>query len=468
VYSSFAVGYLASNQEHSLSSAVDLNMTKRIITWVVGLLVLAGVVAAAVMFFRKPSEPEIKYATSAVERGRIEASITASGTVSALVTVQVGSQVSGRIESLEADYNSVVKKGQVVARIDPRSFKTDLTKAKANSYAANGNLARAQAQATNAAKQLARIKGLVESGLSPQTELDTAETAAVAAQAEVQSVRGSVEQARAAVEQSQINLDYTVIHSPIDGVVISRSVDVGQTVAASLSAPTLFTIAEDLRKMQVDTYVAESDVGKLKPGMDASFTVDAYPGKKFTGKLREVRNAPQTVQNVVTYDAVIDVANPELELKPGMTANVSFSVASRENPLRLVNAALRYRPPAGVLGSASPVGSGRPSGSFARAGGSAAPGGVAGPNASGGSVRTRSGGGAASDRKTVYVLRNGAPVAVRIRVGITDGSTTEIVEGDLHEGDQVITSSTGGADATTDTASKTGSSPVGGAVRRMF
>jgi HlyD family secretion protein len=448
-------------------------MTKRIVTWVVGLLVLAGIAVAVVWYLRKPTEPEIKYVTNAVDRGRIEATITASGTVSALVTVQVGSQVSGRIESLEADFNSVVKKDQVVAKIDPRSFETDLTKAQANAYAANGNLAKAKAQAANADKQLARMKDMAAQGLSSQADLEAAEAAAAAAQAEIQSVKGSVEQARAAVEQARINLAYTVIHSPIDGVVISRDVDVGQTVAASLSAPTLFTVAEDLRKMQVDTYVAEADVGKLKPGMDATFTVDAYPGKKFVGKLREIRNAPQTVQNVVTYDAVIDVPNPDLELKPGMTANVSFSVASRDNALRLVNAALRFRPPAGVLASASagsaPADSAR-SGSFARTGGSGTPGGSPVPSASGASAsprRARNAGGPPADRKTVYVLRDGTPQAVRIRIGITDGSNTEILEGDLHEGDLVITSATG-ADAGAAAGNKPGSSPVGGTGRRMF
>ena len=450
-------------------------MTKRIVTWVVGLLVLAGIVGAVVWYLKKPTDPEIRYATSAVDRGRLEATITASGTVSALVTVQVGSQVSGRIESLEADFNSVVKKDQIVAKIDPRTFQTDLRKAQANAYAASASLAKAKAQALNAEKQLARIKEMEAKGLSSRADLEAAETSAAAAQAEVQGVKGSIEQTRAAVEQAQINLDYTVIHSPIDGVVISRDVDVGQTVAASLSAPTLFTIAEDLRKMQVDTYVAESDVGKLKPGMDATFTVDAFPGKKFVGKLREIRNAPQTVQNVVTYDAVIDVPNPELELKPGMTANVSFSVASRDKALRLPNAALRFRPPAGVLASASAGAAGsprsRPSG---RTAGSGRPGGSAVPSASGASaspasrVRGRNAGGPPADRKTVYVLRDGKPQAVRIRVGITDGSNTEILEGDLHEGDLVITSATGGTEAGTAGGNRPRSSPVGGGPRRMF
>jgi HlyD family secretion protein len=279
----------------------------------------------------------------------------------------------------------------------------------------------------------------------------------------VEASKGSVEQARASVAQAEINLAYTTIRSPIDGVVISRNVDVGQTVAASLSAPTLFTIAEDLRKMQVDTFVAEADVGKLKPGMDASFTVDAFPGRRFTGKVREIRNAPQTVQNVVTYDAVIDVLNPELELKPGMTANVTIVVAERDNALKVANAALRFRPGPAILGSASssawagrsgrPGGSGNPGGSSGRPGGS---GDASGPPL---------------DRKTIYVMRDGKPQAVRLRIGITDGTDTEIVEGDLKEGDLVITSASGAGTAAASSGSSRGGSPgqsPGGGMRRMF
>jgi len=446
-------------------------MRKRIVTWIVGLLVVAGIAAGVLWYLRKPTTPDITYETDPVDRGRLESRITASGTLSALVTVQVGSQVSGRIESLHADFNSTVKKDQIVAKIDPRSFKTDLTKARANAFAASSNLTKAKAQALNAERQYARLKEMRAAGLSSQSDVDAAESAALAANAEVEASKGSIEQARATVAQAEINLAYTVIHSPIDGVVISRNVDVGQTVAASLSAPTLFTIAEDLRKMQVDTYVAEADVGKLKPGMAASFTVDAFPGRRFNGKVREIRNAPQTVQNVVTYDAVIDVLNPELELKPGMTANVTFVVAERDSALKLANAALRFRPGPGILGSASAsAGPGR----SGRAGGSGRSSGSAAPASSDGSASpagTSDSGGPPADRKTVYVLRDNKPQPVRIRVGITDGTDTEIVDGDLKEGDLVITSASGAGSATSTPSSSRGSSPgqtPGGGMRRMF
>jgi HlyD family secretion protein len=438
-------------------------MLKRIVTWIIVVLCVGGAAAGVWWWLRKPVDTEVKYETDAADRGHLDSRITASGTLSALVTVQVGSQVSGRIESLNADFNSTVKKDQIVAKIDPRSFQTDVAKARANAYAAGGNLARSKAQALNAERQYARLKEMRAAGLSSQSDVDAAESSAAAAKADVEASKGSVEQARASLAQAEISLAYTTIRSPIDGIVISRNVDVGQTVAASMSAPTLFTIAEDLRKMQVDTFVAEADVGKLKPGMDASFTVDAFPGRRFNGKVREIRNAPQTVQNVVTYDAVIDVLNPELELKPGMTANVTIVVAERENALKVANAALRFRPGPAILGSASAAAgagrSGRPGGSSASGDGSARP---AGSGDSGGPP---------PDRKTVYVLRDGKPQAVRVRIGITDGTDTEIVEGELKEGDVVITSASGGDSATATPSSSRGGSPggqPGGGMRRMF
>jgi HlyD family secretion protein len=230
-------------------------------------------------------------------------------------------------------------------------------------------------------------------------------------------------QAKANVHQAQTNLDYTTIESPTDGTVISRSVDVGQTVAASLSAPTLFTIAQDLTKMQVDTSVAESDVGKLQPNMPAIFTVDAYPNERFHGKVRQIRNAAQTVQNVVTYDAVIDVDNKELKLKPGMTANVTFVWAEKSDVLKVPNAAMRFKPPEVANAAASP--SGTASAAVRPPGG--------GP---GGAHKHEHG---QSDKRQIWVLRNQVAAQVPIRVGISDGSVTEIVEGDVHEGEQVIT-----------------------------
>ncbi|HEY6004768.1 MAG TPA: efflux RND transporter periplasmic adaptor subunit, partial [Anaeromyxobacter sp.] len=288
--------------------------------------------------------------TARVDRGRIVAKVTATGTLSALVTVQVGSQVSGRIASLEADFNSPVKKGQVIARIDPQLFDAAVEQARANAVAAQGNLAKAKAQALDAQRQLERTRALAERKLVAQADLDTAEAGADAAKASVEAAQGSLEQTRAALHQAQVNLAYTRIVSPTNGVVISRNVDVGQTVAASLQAPTLFVIAEDLSKMQVDTSVAEADVGRLRAGMPATFTVDAFPGEVFRGNVRQVRNAPQTVQNVVTYDAVVDVSNPEQKLKPGMTATATFVYAEKDDVLRVPNAALRFRPPPGFGG----------------------------------------------------------------------------------------------------------------------
>src|SRR6188768_1044919 len=286
-----------------------------------------------------------RYDTVAVDRGPIVAKVTATGTLSALVTVQVGTQVSGRIKQIFVDFNSPVKKGQVIAKIEPALFQAALESARANFLAGQGTVTKLEAQAENARLQFERAEALFERKAIAQADLDTARATMRAANGDVVAARSNLAQAKASLNQAQVNLDYTTIVSPTTGVVISRSVDVGQTVAASLSAPTLFLIAEDLTKMQVDTSVAEADIGKLKPGMDATFTVDAYPQKMFKGKIRQIRNAPQTQQNVVTYDAVIDVGNPGLELRPGMTANVTFIYDHRDSALRVANTALRFQPP---------------------------------------------------------------------------------------------------------------------------
>ena len=356
-----------------------------------------------------------KFETATVDRGPIIAKVTASGTLSALVTVQVGSQVSGRIKEIHADFNSQVTKGQVVARLDPRILSATLEQARANHNAALADLQKTKVQAKDAQRQLARARSLNERKLTAQADYDTAEANADVADAQVLSAQGRVEQTRAALNQAQVNLNYATIESPIDGVVISRSVDVGQTVSASLQTPTLFVIAEDLRKMQVDTSVAEADVGKLKSGMSASFSVDAYPTDRFEGLVRQIRNSATTVQNVVTYDAVIDVNNPELKLRPGMTANVTFVHEQRFDALRIANAALRFKPTPDLLGTKS-----KPAGTALT------------------STQPRGKRDEVQDRRTLWVLRSGKPEAVPVKVGITDGSHTEIVEGALREGDQVI------------------------------
>jgi HlyD family secretion protein len=397
--------------------------------WIVVAVVAAIVAVAAglgIRAARKPAAPA--YETAAVDRGRLVAQVTATGTLSALVTVQVGSQVSGRIASLHADFNSTVKKGQLIAKIDPQLFQAALDQARANLLAAKGDLASARVKALDAARQADRTRALADRKLVAQQDLDTALATADAAKASVESATGRVEQAQASLDSARVNLAYTNIMSPIDGTVISRNVDVGQTVAASLQAPTLFVLAEDLKKMQVDTSVAEADIGKLKAGMDASFTVDAYPGKRFNGKVREIRNSPQTVQNVVTYDAVVDVANPDLELRPGMTANVSFVWAERQDVIRVPNAGLRFRPPADLVASRKAAGG---------AGGAGAQVGRGQGGAQGAGAARRPD--PEPDRRTVWVLRPEGPAPVRIRVGVSDGSTTELLEGELHEGDRVVT-----------------------------
>src|SRR5215472_12744590 len=299
--------------------------SRRRILAIAGAIVLVVLAGFWLLLRRRPAAP--RFETATVQRGRLISRVTATGTLSALVTVQVGTQVSGRIAQLNVDFNSSVKKGDLIAKIDPQLFEAAVEQARANYIEAKGNLAKSRAQAADAQRQLIRAKTLLQKQLISQADHDTTETAKLAADAQVEVSLGAVEQARAALHQAEINLAYTSIISPIDGTVISRNVDVGQTVAASLQAPTLFTIAENLKKMQVDTNVAEADVGRLEPGMIATFTVDAYPNERFRGTIRQIRNAPQTVQNVVTYDAVIDVDNSDLKLRPGMTTNVTVIVA---------------------------------------------------------------------------------------------------------------------------------------------
>ena len=421
---------------------------RKYIWWLVAVIVIvAGY--GYVRVRQAQARGKVGYVTSKVDRGRIAAKVTASGTLSAIVTVQVGSQVPGRVAALYADWNSQVKKGELVAKIDPALFQASVAQARANLVAAQGNLAKAKAQAIDAERQYKRNVTLAERKLIAQADLDTSQSAADADKAGVDAAAGAVEQAKAQLSSAEVNLAYTDIISPTDGTVIARNVDVGQTVAASLQAPTLFLIAEDLRKMQVDTSVAEADIGKLQPGMKATFTVDAYPNDRFAGTVRQLRNSPQTVQNVVTYDAVIDVANPDLKLKPGMTANCTFVWAEQDNALRVPNAAMRFQPPAALLASGTP-------GARAAQGGP----GAGAEAAQGRGTAAMGPAGARSDpsQRTVWVLRAGKPQRVVIRPGVSDGSFSEVAEGDLSEGDLVITDMSGGNSA----------SQQSGLPRRMF
>jgi HlyD family secretion protein len=387
-------------------------------------VIVAGIVVG-VRYLRAPRPTAVRFETARTERGRILAKVTASGTLSALVTVQIGSQVSGRIDTVRVDFGSRVKKGQVIATIDPRMFRAALSQARANRAAGLAALERARVQAEDSQRQFERQKRLAAQKLVAQADSDTAEANAKAARAQVHAAEAGLEQAQAAFDQAKLNLDYTTIYSPIDGVVVSRAIDRGQTVAASFQSPTLFIIAQDLSKMQVDTNVSEADVGRVRPGMKVTFAVDAYPGQQFEGTVRQVRDAAQTVQSVVTYDAVIDVDNPGLRLKPGMTTNVTFLWAERQNVMRIPNAALRFRPDLDSLAQAGPR---PPPGPLGPTPGGAAPRApvIAVPVAKPG-------------ERLVWRLRGDRPEPAGVRLGISDGSWTEMLSGPLREGEPLVT-----------------------------
>jgi HlyD family secretion protein len=368
-------------------------------------LVLAGLVLA-----RWGKSSSSTFQTATVTRGPITQAVTATGTLNPVVNVQVGSQVSGNIQKLFADFNSPVKAGQTVAQIDPALFQATVTQAE-------GDLASAQAALELARINATRTQALVAKQNSAQSELDQAMANLHQAEANVKIKQGALDKAKA-------DLDHCTIASPIDGTVISRSVDVGQTVAASLQAPVIFTIANDLTKMQIDANVAEADVGVVTVNQQVDFTVDAFPNQTFHGQVIQVRNAPIAVQNVVTYDTVIGVSNPELKLKPGMTANVSIVISHKDDVLKISNAALRYRPP----DAAAP-----------------GPQGSAPAQERGGAGRP--GGGPSRDRRTgrtVYVLQGSKPQPVQIKTGISDGVMTEVTDG-LKEDERVVTAQLSGS-----------------------
>lgn len=402
-------------------------------------LLWSSAVALTFLAACKPAKEVSKYETVPVSKGSLVSKVTASGTVSAIVTVTVGAQVSGRIIKLYADFNSPVKKGELLAEIDPLLYKAALDSQAADVVSARAQIASAVATVELDQANYDRAVRLFALKLMDQADYDTAKGTLAVAKAAVETARGNLMTQEAQVRQAKANLEYTRIISPIDGVVISRSVDVGQTVVSSYQAPALFTIAQDLQKMQVDTSVAESDIGKLKAGVPATFSVDAYPGEKFAGRIRQIRDAPQTVQNVVTYDVVIDVDNPDLKLLPGMTANAEVVIEKRENVLEVSNAAFRFHPPSDFEGVPK------------RAKASGEAGGL--PVAKEGRGEHE---GHGAGHKTVWVLKDGKPVMESIKVGISDGHQTEIAEGSIEEGDIIITGIN--ADA----------SPKSGMMRRPF
>src|SRR5438552_15280613 len=361
------------------------------------LLLVGAIGAGAGAYYIRRSGPELQVNTSPITRGDIVDTVGASGTLQAVTTVQVGSQVSGNISYLGADFNSIVKKGQVIARLDPSLFQAQLQQSTANLNQTRANLTKAQSdlerskvQLIDAQQKFTRAQELAARSLLPQSDLDAAKIAVDTAQAMLASQQATVTQAQAAVSQSQasvhqneVNLEHTIITAPIDGIVTQRSVDVGQTVAASMQAPTLFILAADLSKMQVNANIDEADVGRIRPGQHVTFRVDAYPTEMFEGTVSQIRLQPVVIQNVTTYGTVIDVPNEQLKLKPGMTANVKVEIVKRSDVLRVPNAAMRFRPNADIfaaLGQEIPPEAqfGRGNGNHARG---AAPGGSGGSGA---------------------------------------------------------------------------------------
>jgi HlyD family secretion protein len=416
----------------------------------IALIVLLVVAAGGFTAFQMRGKGPVQYYTAGVESGEIKQVVEATGTINAVITVQVGSQVSGAISKLYVDFNSHVRKGQVVAQIDPALFqgallqaKADLENAKANLAVCVANTVKAKASEVQTRADYQRNLGLSQQGVvSPQVldlakaNFDSAMAQVSGAQASELQARAQVQQKQAAVEVAQTNLDYTTIHAPIDGTVVARNVDVGQTVAASLQAPTLFTIAQDLTKMQVYTKTDESDVGQIRRGQKVSFKVDAYPRDTFIGIVSQVRMNSTVVQNVVTYDTIIDFDNPELKLFPGMTAYVTIPVATAANVTKVPNGALRYKPDLSgdelralyqKYGIPEPAGD-RPQSAKAQP----APGG-----GKSGEGQTK------YDTQVVWkLLPDKSLEPVRLRTGITDHTFTELIQllnGDLKPGDGLVT-----------------------------
>jgi HlyD family secretion protein len=395
---------------------------KKFVWAAVVVAVLAGVVL--LLGGRKKSEP--KYRTAKVDRGDVTQTVTATGSLSAVTTVAVGSQVSGIIARLHADFNSQVKKNDLLAELDPTPFQEKVN-------AARAGLEKAQVEMRNTRIGLDRQKALKKEGLAPQADYD-------AAQANYDSARASVQQAAAALKQAETDLKYTKIVAPIDGVVVAREYDVGQTVAASFQAPTLFTIAQDLTKMQVAADVSESDIGTVKVGQPVRFNVDAYPDRDFRGRVSQIRLNATVNQNVVTYPVIVEVANPDLMLRPTMTANVSIEVARVRDVLRIPNAALRWKPEvkpgASTEERTARMGEGGGTAAMARQVEQAR-----GETAGGAGPSERRGRGGRRAPQTAYKLPPGKeePAPVEVRTGISDGRFTQVVEGTLAAGDNVVT-----------------------------
>jgi HlyD family secretion protein len=362
-------------------------MKRRLLLTLVATAVVTVSVAAYYRSTTTPSSPE--FVLTPVTRGDIVDVVEATGTLQAVTTVQVGTQVSGTIKTLRADYNSIVKRGEIVAELEPSLFQTQVDQARATVARLHADVERARVEVADASLRLRRAGELWDKQLIPRTDLETAETTARQADAALKAAQAQVAQAQAALGQAEVNFSHTIIRAPIDGVVIARAVDVGQTVAASTSAPTLFVIANDLAQMQVNASIDEGDIGRIRAGQPVSFSIDAYPGETFPGKVSQVRLQPVTEQNVVSYVTIIDVPNRDLKLKPGMTANVTVQVARADDVLRVANSALRFRP--------------------------------------------------STSGQQIWVMGEAGPVPIPVQTGLSDGANTAIVDGAVSERTQVIT-----------------------------
>ena len=403
-----------------------------------GLVLTLLALAAATMtvvYARKDAAAAVVVAAP-VTRGSIVSVVSATGTLEAVTTVQVGSQVSGTVESLSADFNSIVRKGQVVARLEQSLYLSAIEQARANVIRAEADLERIRVSLSDADVKLNRAQELSNRQLIAANELDSAQVARDTAAAQVRSSQAALSQAQASLAQAQVNLSKTVITSPIDGIVISRNVDVGQTVAASLSAPTLFVIAADLTRMRLNASIDEADLGRISQGQHVTFTVDAYPQETFAGRVEQVRLNPVVANNVVTYAAIISAPNSELKLKPGMTASLNVEVTRRDDVLRAPAAALRFKPAADVVKALN---------AKAPAPGKTAPG-----------------------EATVWIYNAGSATPTRVTTGASDGTWTELVNAPVAEGTQLVTrvDFTGGTAQSTTTPAQTGNPLMGGAPQR--
>ena len=387
----------------------------------VGAIVVA--VGAGIYYYRSDVAAEAPTLNTAeVTTGDVVAKVEATGTLAAVTTVEVGTQVSGTIKTLGADFNSQVRKGQVIAELDPSLFDTQVAQERATVARLNAEVERARVQAEDAKVKLGRAQELAKQELIARSDLDAAASTANAADAAVKSADAQLLQAQASLNQALVNLSHTVIRAPIDGVVIARNVNIGQTVAASMQAPTLFVIANELREMQVNASVDESDIGAIKVHQPVQFRVDAYPNETFTGTVSQVRLQPVVEQNVVSYVTVIDVPNPDLKLKPGMTAAVTIETARADEAIRVPNSALRFRPTEQTfeaLGQKAPEPRQRPQGQQAR-----------------------------GQRSAVWVLAQNTLKRVPVEVGISDGTQTAVASNDLTPGARVVTGMSTPATAT--------------------